>query len=64
MNRGHVDSRGPVEPNDEVMPYSDDETDDELDASTEDEAGETPGDEEAPADARPSGELSAIFYHE
>lgn len=59
MNRGRVDSRGSMEPNDEVMPYSDDETDDELDASSEEEAEETPGAQEPPADARPSGELSA-----
>lgn len=58
MSRGRVDSRGSLEPNDEVMPYSDDETDDELDASSEDEGGPTPGDQEAAADARPSGELS------
>lgn len=60
MNRGRADSRGSLEPNDEVMPYSDDETDDELDASSEEEeVEEPPGAPQPPADARPSGEPSA-----
>lgn len=59
MNRGHADFRGSLEPNDEVMPYSDDETDDELDASSEEEVEEPPGAPQPAADARPSGEPSA-----
>lgn len=59
MDRGRVDSRGSLEPNDEVMPYSDDETDDELDASSEEEVEEPLGAPQPAADARPSGELSA-----
>lgn len=60
MNQGHADFRGSLEPNDEVMPYSDDETDDELDASSEEEeVEELPGAPQPAADARPSGEPSA-----
>lgn len=59
MNRGRVDSRGSLEPNDEVMPYSDDETDDELDATSEEEVEEPLGAPQPPADAQPSGEPSA-----
>uniref|UniRef100_A0A8C3G7D0 Phospholipid-transporting ATPase n=1 Tax=Cyclopterus lumpus TaxID=8103 RepID=A0A8C3G7D0_CYCLU len=40
MNRHRVDSLGP---DDEVMPYSDDETDDELEASSEEEPEVMPG---------------------
>lgn len=65
MSRRHVDFRGSLEPNDEVMPYSDDETDDELDAtSEEDEEEAAAGVEEPAADARPSGELSASTCRE
>ncbi|XP_003978792.1 phospholipid-transporting ATPase IC [Takifugu rubripes] len=46
MSRRHV---GSLEPDDEVMPYSDDETDDELDASTEEEEEEPPGAPQPPA---------------
>lgn len=69
MNRGRADSQGSLEPNDEVMPYSDDETDDELDASSEEEvevfpgAPGAPGAPEAVVDTRPSGEfLKAIYF--
>ncbi|XP_057674978.1 phospholipid-transporting ATPase IC [Corythoichthys intestinalis] len=41
-------------PNDEVMPYSDDETDDELAASTEDEEEVMPGAPQPPVDIRPT----------
>nr|XP_046230530.1 phospholipid-transporting ATPase IC [Scatophagus argus] len=57
MNRRRVDSQGSLEPDDEVMPYSDDETDDELDASTdgepEGEPEEPPGAPHPPVEARP-----------
>lgn len=58
MNRGRADSHGSLEPDDEVMPYSDDETDDELDASSEGEEGpgEPPGAPQPVAEAQPSGE--------
>lgn len=67
MNRGHANTRGSLQPNDEVMPYSDDETDDELDATSEEEeedVEEMPGAEEPAAGARPSGELSASTCHQ
>lgn len=53
MSRRHV---GSLEPDDEVMPYSDDETDDELDASTEEEEEEPPGALQPPAEPQVSGE--------
>lgn len=56
MSRRRADSQGSLEPNDEVMPYSDDETDDELDASSEEEREEPPGAPQPPVEARPSGE--------
>uniref|UniRef100_A0A3Q3LTP8 Phospholipid-transporting ATPase n=1 Tax=Labrus bergylta TaxID=56723 RepID=A0A3Q3LTP8_9LABR len=40
MSRRRVNSSGSLHPDDEVMPYSDDETDDELDASSEEEEPE------------------------
>uniref|UniRef100_A0A671VK47 Phospholipid-transporting ATPase n=1 Tax=Sparus aurata TaxID=8175 RepID=A0A671VK47_SPAAU len=43
MSRRRADSQGSLGPDDEVMPYSDDETDDELDASSEEELEEPPG---------------------
>lgn len=52
MSRRHAGSH---EPDDEVMPYSDDETDDELDGSTEDEE-EFPGAPQPPAEPQVSGE--------
>lgn len=57
MSRRHV---GSLEPDDEVMPYSDDETDDELDASTEEEEEEPPGAPQPPAEPQVSGETQ--FY--
>ena len=56
MSRRRVDSQGSLGPDDEVMPYSDDETDDELDASSEGEQEEPPGAPQPPVEARPSGE--------
>lgn len=53
MSRRHMGSQ---EPDDEVMPYSDDETDDELDASTEEEEEESPGAPQPPAEPQVSGE--------
>ncbi|XP_070706126.1 phospholipid-transporting ATPase IC [Pempheris klunzingeri] len=45
MSRRRADSQGSLGPDDEVMPYSDDETDDELEASSD---GEPEGPLEAP----------------
>uniref|UniRef100_A0A8C5HBA8 Phospholipid-transporting ATPase n=1 Tax=Gouania willdenowi TaxID=441366 RepID=A0A8C5HBA8_GOUWI len=42
MSRRRTDSQGSLGPDDEVMPYSDDETDDELEVSTESEVEEPP----------------------
>lgn len=56
MSRRRADSQGSLGPDDEVMPYSDDETDDELDASSEEEQEEPPGAPQPPAEVRPSGE--------
>ncbi|CAL8318090.1 unnamed protein product [Lota lota] len=54
--RQRADSEGSLGPDDEVMPYSDDETDDELDASSEGEGGEPgevePGAPQPPVDTR------------
>uniref|UniRef100_A0A8C3ABI2 Phospholipid-transporting ATPase n=1 Tax=Cyclopterus lumpus TaxID=8103 RepID=A0A8C3ABI2_CYCLU len=50
MNRHRVDSLGP---DDEVMPYSDDETDDELEASSEEEPEVMPGVPQPPVEDRP-----------
>lgn len=55
MSRQRADSQGSMGPDDEVMPYSDDETDDELEPSFEGEAEEPPGVEHPPVEAR-SGE--------
>nr|XP_040054070.1 phospholipid-transporting ATPase IC [Gasterosteus aculeatus aculeatus]XP_040054071.1 phospholipid-transporting ATPase IC [Gasterosteus aculeatus aculeatus]XP_040054072.1 phospholipid-transporting ATPase IC [Gasterosteus aculeatus aculeatus] len=54
MNRHRVDSRGSLGPDDEVMPYSDDETDDELEVSSEEEQEEESRDPQPPEEARPS----------
>ncbi|XP_029025689.1 phospholipid-transporting ATPase IC [Betta splendens] len=54
MSRRRADSQGSLGPDDEVMPYSDDETDDELEASSEGEAEEPPGVVHVPAEAKPS----------
>ncbi len=52
MSRPRADSLGP---DDEVMPYSDDETDDELDASSEGETEEPQGALQLPMEVKPSG---------
>uniref|UniRef100_A0A7N6BQJ8 Phospholipid-transporting ATPase n=1 Tax=Anabas testudineus TaxID=64144 RepID=A0A7N6BQJ8_ANATE len=52
MSRQRADSQGSMGPDDEVMPYSDDETDDELEPSFEGEAEEPPGVEHPPVEAR------------
>lgn len=57
MSRRRADSQDSLEPDDEVMPYSDDETDDELDASSEGEPAEPPGAPQPPVDAKVSGQL-------
>ncbi|XP_076614933.1 phospholipid-transporting ATPase IC [Chaetodon auriga] len=54
MSRRRADSQGSLGPDDEVMPYSDDETDDELDASSEGEQEEPPGAPQPEVEARPS----------
>lgn len=56
MSRRHASSTGSLEPDDEVMPYSDDETDDELDASTDDEEEAPPGAPQPPGEPQISGE--------
>ncbi|CAG5867107.1 unnamed protein product [Menidia menidia] len=53
MSRRRAESQGSVGPDDEAMPYSDDETDDELDDSSEGEA-EEPDMPHPPVDMRPS----------
>uniref|UniRef100_A0A8C5HAE1 Phospholipid-transporting ATPase n=1 Tax=Gouania willdenowi TaxID=441366 RepID=A0A8C5HAE1_GOUWI len=54
MSRRRTDSQGSLGPDDEVMPYSDDETDDELEVSTESEVEEPPGAPRPPVEPRPS----------
>uniref|UniRef100_A0A4W6CSV6 Phospholipid-transporting ATPase n=1 Tax=Lates calcarifer TaxID=8187 RepID=A0A4W6CSV6_LATCA len=54
MSRQRADSQGSLGPDDEVMPYSDDETDDELAVSSEGEAEEPPGVPHPPVEAKPS----------
>lgn len=54
MSRRRADSQGSLGPDDEVMPYSDDETDDELDVSSEGEPEELPGAPHFPVETRPS----------
>ncbi|KAM3600581.1 uncharacterized protein V6R79_025445 [Siganus canaliculatus] len=54
MNRQRVDSQGSLGPDDEVMPYSDDETDDELDATSEEEPDEPQGVPHPPVETKPS----------
>ncbi|XP_013882065.1 phospholipid-transporting ATPase IC [Austrofundulus limnaeus] len=53
MNRPRVDSQGSLGPNDEVMPYSDDETDDELDETSESEDERPPQAPQPPVETRP-----------
>ena len=55
MSRRRAPSLDSLGPDDEVMPYSDDETDDELDASSEEEPGEPHGPQAPPEEAKPSG---------
>ncbi|XP_044189707.1 phospholipid-transporting ATPase IC [Thunnus albacares] len=54
MSRPRVDSQASMRPDDEVMPYSDDETDDELAQSSDGEAEDSPGAVHPPVDARAS----------
>ncbi|TNN78896.1 Phospholipid-transporting ATPase IC [Liparis tanakae] len=54
MSRHRVDSHGSLGPDDEVMPYSDDETDDELEASSEEEPEVPTGAPQPPVEDRPS----------
>ncbi|XP_068190738.1 phospholipid-transporting ATPase IC [Antennarius striatus] len=54
MSRRRADSQGSLGPDDEVMPYSDDETDDELDATSEEEEEVPPGAVPMADEARPS----------
>lgn len=56
MSRHRVDSDGSLGPDDEVMPYSDDETDDELEVSSEEEPEVPTGAPQPPVEDRPSGE--------
>lgn len=56
MSRRRADSQGSLGPDDEVMPYSDDETDDELDATSEEESDDVPRAPEPPVEAKPSGD--------
>lgn len=60
MSRRRADSQGSMGPDDEVMPYSDDETDDELDGSSEGEAEEPEGVVHPPVETKPSGETQKI----
>lgn len=58
MSRRRVDTRSSLGPDDEVMPYSDDETDDELEVESSEGEEEAP--ERAPqpqVETRPTGEL-------
>lgn len=57
MSRQRAESRGSLGPDDEVMPYSDDETDDELAQSSDGEADELPpGAPQPPGEVKGSGE--------
>lgn len=65
MSRQRVDSQGSLGPDDEVMPYSDDETDDELQASSEEEPEEpeeVPGVPHPPVDVKHGKHLYYSFY--
>uniref|UniRef100_A0A3B5A011 Phospholipid-transporting ATPase n=1 Tax=Stegastes partitus TaxID=144197 RepID=A0A3B5A011_9TELE len=53
MSRRRTDSQGSLGPDDEAMPYSDDETDDELAVSSEGEPDEPPGAPHPPVETRP-----------
>ncbi|KAG7477124.1 hypothetical protein MATL_G00090800 [Megalops atlanticus] len=58
MSRRRADSQGSLGPDDEVMPYSDDETDDELDPGSDSEEHEAPQVPEAKA-AEPGWRVKA-----
>ncbi|XP_036385778.1 phospholipid-transporting ATPase IC [Megalops cyprinoides] len=58
MSRRRADSQGSLGPDDEVMPYSDDETDDELDPGSDSEEHEAPPVPEAKA-AEPGWRVKA-----
>lgn len=65
MSRQRVDSQGSLGPDDEVMPYSDDETDDELQASSEEEPEEpeeVPGVPHPPVDVKHGKHLLLLLY--
>lgn len=55
MSRRRAESQDSLGPDDEVMPYSDDETDDELEESSESETEEPGHVPQPPVEARPSG---------
>lgn len=63
MSRQRADSQGSMGPDDEVMPYSDDETDDELEVSSEGEPEQPPGVVQPPVEVRPSGESVKTYYY-
>lgn len=62
MSRQRTESQGSMGPDDEVMPYSDDETDDELGFSSEGEAEVPPGAPHPPVEVKTSGESLKITF--
>lgn len=64
MSRRRAGSQGSLGPDDEVMPYSDDETDDELAPSTDGEAEELPGVLHPSVEAKVSGEALQRFSND
>lgn len=59
MSRRRTSSQGSIGPDDEVMPYSDDETDDELSVSSEEEP--EPEVPHPPVEHRLSGGSTCLF---